>query len=490
MKPIRRTLLLILTAAAAISVGMPRPEAAAPLSHDTHEFLRKFGKLSKRQVEELTAQIEQGPRDLAAQRAAARREGIPLKPSELQAPLPPTDRNAAPVYRQLAELLQEKPLDVGTDAIRGSLGVHVAHPAEAVDRVQKLLTERQDVMALIHEAVTKPACVFQRDWSRGTLMEFHEFAPIREAARLLKAESYFLAREGRYQEAIEKQTLGFRVAQHTAVEPFLIAQLVGLACESIAFSGLENTLCMAGPDAGVAEAARQAVAAHRLAPRLSRALKGELVLFSATLGAMRNGSYYAALEEMRKDAAESPAAPGLIEEDVRKMTPRQRQVRSQWLDALEARFIGEMRALIARCDQPYPTFKPFIQRLQDRERQPSWNPLVQQSQMMSSVYAQANGRFAQSRAREEVLLAGAAALAYKAQHGMFPDRLEAALPQPPTDPLTGKPLHYRREPEGFVVYSVGEDGSFDGGKPGDRRNNRQAYFRYPATPLPPLSPEG
>lgn len=55
--------------------------------------------------------IETGTRDLARQRAAAQREGIPLTPKEFQRPSPPPELDAAPIYEQLTRLLKEKPLD-------------------------------------------------------------------------------------------------------------------------------------------------------------------------------------------------------------------------------------------------------------------------------------------------------------------------------------------------------------------------------------------
>ena len=33
----------------------------------------------------------------------------------------------------------------------------------------------------------------------------------------------------------------------------------------------------------------------------------------------------------------------------------------------------------------------------------------------------------------------------------------------PVDPFTGKPLEYRREGDGFLIYSAGPDGRDDGG---------------------------
>jgi hypothetical protein len=87
-------------------------------------------------------------------------------------------------------------------------------------------------------------------------------------------------------------------------------------------------------------------------------------------------------------------------------------------------------------------------------------------------------------ARGEVVLAAAELLAYKARHGAFPQHMEQALPEPPPDPFTNCPLRYRREGDGFVVYSVGPKGDFDGRWPDGEKPKDQAFFRYPAPPLP------
>src|SRR5207244_1431542 len=89
------------------------------------------------------------------------------------------------------------------------------------------------------------------------------------------------------------------------------------------------------------------------------------------------------------------------------------------------------------------------------------------------------------QARGAVLSAAAALLVYKARHGAFPDRMEGALAELPLDPFAGRPLRYRREGEGFVVYSVGPTGNFDGGRPDGEKPKDQAFFRYPAPPPPP-----
>jgi hypothetical protein len=143
-----------------------------------------------------------------------------------------------------------------------------------------------------------------------------------------------------------------------------------------------------------------------------------------------------------------------------------------------------MRRLIAACERPYVADKLFLKRLPTLDDTEPRNP-VQQLAAPGLVTGGMITHAVQTRAQEEAIIAGAALLAYKGRHGTFPDRLEDAASTPMRDPFSTGPLQYRREGAGFVVYSVGSDGNFDGGKPGAPRDRHQAYFRYPATPLPP-----
>ena len=85
-----------------------------------------------------------------------------------------------------------------------------------------------------------------------------------------------------------------------------------------------------------------------------------------------------------------------------------------------------------------------------------------------------------TRAREAVTLAAAAVLAAKAQTGAF----SATLPPHFSDPFTDKPLGCRLEGAGFVLYSAGPTGTFDGGEPGEKISAQESVFRYPAAPMP------
>jgi len=284
-------ILLLATGILAPSLGCSRQAAPnADTSRDILLFLSHYGKFSPAEAKEIARQMERGPHDLAVQLAAARREGILLKVTALQPALPSPERNAAPIYTRLMHLLKAKHLDPATDKVRGSLGVRVTHSPKEVAAVRRVLSERKDVMRLVHEAANKPACIFRRDWTRGILMVYPENATMREAARLLSAESYFLTQEGRYREAVANQARIFRVAQHPTSDPVAISQLVGMACDSIALAGFENILSVVGPNPEVAEAVRTTVATRRPRFRLRRTLEGEIATYSTGMNGLRRGS--------------------------------------------------------------------------------------------------------------------------------------------------------------------------------------------------------
>lgn len=81
------------------------------------------------------------------------------------------------------------------------------------------------------------------------------------------------------------------------------------------------------------------------------------------------------------------------------------------------------------------------------------------------------------RARRDALIAASHVMEHRVRTGAWPAHLTDAMPDPPPDPFIGKPLGYRREGKGFVIFSVGEDGTF-AAKPGQPEKG-QSFFRYP-----------
>jgi hypothetical protein len=69
-------------------------------------------------------------------------------------------------------------------------------------------------------------------------------------------------------------------------------------------------------------------------------------------------------------------------------------------------------------------------------------------------------------ARLELLRIGAALALFRAEHGSYPDKLEALvptiIPKLPADFFNAKPYAYKRIGEGYLLYSFGPNGADDG----------------------------
>jgi hypothetical protein len=75
-----------------------------------------------------------------------------------------------------------------------------------------------------------------------------------------------------------------------------------------------------------------------------------------------------------------------------------------------------------------------------------------------------------SEAWRKVAIVAIALKRYELRHGTLPKNLNALVPEflaeIPSDPMDGKPLRYRLNPDGtFLLYSIGRDGVDDGGDP-------------------------
>jgi hypothetical protein len=428
--------------------------------------------------------IAAGPANLAREEAAARQEGIPLSAAQLQKPLPPPSQNAAPLYVTLTKLLHDKPLGLPKYA-EGMDAFHTYTP-EQIAAVRRTLAARQDVMTLVHQAADRPRCVFVRDWSQGIALEFPEYQHQREAARLLRTESYLLARDGRYQEAVANQARGFRVADQAAADHTLISYLVGIASQASAFGGMQGILAQAGPNAAVDANIKKTVAAAYMRLSLRSAIVGDTGLGCASL---------AKVHQYEKYGIEVALKTGFPDDDAHQSRPlptsqvstAERERLHNLIDAWQADYLSEMLPLIRASDAPRvarsavfaATYKPRNKEADSTA--PLTDPMHWVPRLLVPNLSNIDQNDTRISAREAVTLAASAILTQKAEAGAYPDNLPPGF----TDPFTDKPLGYRREGGGFVVYSAGPTGHFDGGKPGQKTPGQESLFRYPVIPVPP-----
>jgi hypothetical protein len=150
---------------------------------------------------------------------------------------------------------------------------------------------------------------------------------------------------------------------------------------------------------------------------------------------------------------------------------------NMFIDVNGSLLLKRARKQIAVADLPYQESAPVFRTVQtefDQDKDPQYLLTL----IFFQVYPQNADKRAYQQATAEITRAAAAALAWKDRKGSFPSTLETALSPVPHDPFDGKPLRYRLEGKGFVVYSVGATGQFAGGTP-DEAPGKEAVFRYP-----------
>ena len=306
-------------------------------------------------------------------------------------------------------------------------------------------------------------------------MLFPELAGMREDARELETESFLLARQGKYSDAITNQALGFRVAQQAAADPTLINYLVGVAIDAITLAGMRNILYEAGPNADIDNRVRQAITTNAPALSLKYALAGETVISLTIIDQLRKA------DPSQLAEAFTPNASAKVE--VQPLTPDQSQFVSNLLSAWGARYLSEMLPLISAADSPGAARRAVF--TAQAASEPANDPVSTLDSIVMPNFSGSSDKADLLVAQAQVTMAAAAILAGKAKTGVFP----AVLPSDFPDPFSGKPLGYRREGPGFVVYSVGPGGTFDGGHVGDKPPANQATFGYPAPEPIPVQPD-
>jgi hypothetical protein len=398
------------------------------------------------------------PGSYAQEIAAAKREGIPIGPKALQAPLPLAEQNAAPLYTQMILLLKTKPLSQGDkDAIDAMAGRTMPSAAQWT-QARLALQHRPDLLRLAHQIAARPKCVFVRNWKAPEYVPFPEFAQMREAFQLLNAESLLLAQAGKPLDAVRNAALGFRIAHQADGENLLIAYLTGVFRDAITLSGMEKILTMAGNDPAVADAVQKEIEKAWTPPDMIHSLRSEA------------GGQVGDVEMLRK------AGPAALDPSTAHMNP---QAWNAFLNDNGAFMLHHMRQGINVAKRPYPEADAYLHSL-DADNQGPMTPML--ARIMLPQIEEVAAVNARIQAQVDTVRAATAVLKWKAQHGAFPVTLAQALMPVPTDPFDGKPLRYRQEGSGFVIYSVGENGTFDGGTPDKKPAFQDVVFRYPLLP--------
>ncbi|HEX5322358.1 MAG TPA: hypothetical protein VFW40_01130 [Capsulimonadaceae bacterium] len=414
------------------------------------------------------ADIQAQAKAYPAELAKARRLGLPLSLQALNSALPQAKTNAALVYQRLGHLLRAYPLSSKELALEG-LSTSPMPTEKALGFARQALVHRARYLKMIHEAAALPNCVFTHDWSAKDPENIYvpEMGTLREASLLLTGQSVLMSKSGQTLAAVKNEAVGFRLADQIAGERILAAYEVACDVDNITLTGLQKILYISHGDPQIALAVQEAIAQQWHPHSLAVALKSEVAFQQAMVSFARAEGPQPFYDTL------APAISSYGFQNEKSGSPAWNKL----MDANAAVLLQETTQAIGVADMPFSTARSAIKAVVADSMRHSASRIF--SAYLVPDLADDVSLRAQAQARAEITSAAAAVLAWKATHGSFPDALIDAMPAAPQDPFTGGALRYKNEGQGFVLYSAGPSGTFNGGSPQSEPAMSESVFRYP-----------
>jgi hypothetical protein len=378
---------------------------------------------------------------LARRLVDLRQAGDPIQLADLaRDPIPP-EKNADVFLRRAADDLDAIQKELLAIYPKSGYPPETVAPADQ-ERVEKIFAAYPQVMPLLEQAADCPDNDPQLDCSLPTtrFLEIYYNRPDKHRLlnRVMLARSAFLLSKGRPADALSTQLLTLRLTRQWRREPLMIGYLVTVACELGAMQGV-NRVLQAGP----------------VSPSARQALDAELVLHDTMDG------YNWALRSERAFSLS---------------TLREYRVTVFWL----TRYFGNdaMLRLVDLYDQFLEKgSRPYAKVVSEQSAatRPSFsfqNPLRNLVTLLEPSLAAIRDPVERTRAMSRSLrVLNAIQARVPAGSDQAPKLTDLGLPEPATiDPYNGEPLHVKKLPEGWMVYSVGTNLVDDGGIP-DYKND-------------------
>jgi hypothetical protein len=344
---------------------------------------------------------------------------------------------------------------------------------------QQYLQQHHAELALIKQAAALPACGFVRNWQPVILAAtpYRELIAMRQGARLLSIECQILALQGKYEEAASLLATGFRMARHAGSEPFYMAYLVRQSIEASMLSTVWRLLYLSGGDPQVAARVRRTVDQEWKPTPLAR------IVAARAVQDVDMAEFFRASDrrEMEKWLRGDESSGSSIFSAMQKMDD------ATWRKTFsenEAVILNRGRRTAEVVEKPYWKALPTLQQVH-REFEGDQDERHRLAQSLTSDPTGIAWKRPWMESMVLVVRCAAAVLEWKGKHGGYPVSLEQAMKSAPLDPFDGKPLRYRREGKGFVIFSVGKDGAFGGGSPTVPPKAGEIVFRFPHPAYPP-----
>jgi len=398
-------------------------------------------------------------KEVDEQLAALNSKGIITSPYEMQYNYAtrPISANAAPVLKQAfdayqayedkLQMVEPNPIDnlplLGINDIQFPKPYEPL-PAQMRQEIEKHLSDLSQYMQLLHQAGKIRECKYDLELTKGFQMLLPHLSPLRTAIRMLVLEAWIYIEDQKIDEALESIQAAVVLADTLHEEPVLISHLVRIACHKILIQyGIDRLLLR-----------QQLSSEHlqKLAKILERRPGSPLV--KGYYGELANG--IDAFEMLRNRERIKELDPSLSGND-------------GWLyywsglwhkDLMY--YITVMSLYTKILENPPEKWEQLHRTMQC--------PDLSQAYLFSSMVLPALGSIylkeLDGLTQYSMVQTAIAVERFKNDYGKLPENLQQLVPQyiaqVPIDFLDTatqiNPIKYRIVQNGYLVYSVGEDG--------------------------------
>ncbi len=394
--------------------------------------------------------------------AALRQAEVPVDLTEMAPPAVSEGRNAAPLYGEAL-----KRLDVLTKKQVERIGC-LGRKLEPLDEnelidARGLLAETEASVDELMRGAERPACRYDVDYSADPLrMRLPHLNKLRLGVALLRVAAEVDAADGRTDESFAHTSAALRVARSVREEPMLVSMLVDLAGSASALRELEIELGREEPSDAALAAADRAIGPAMTRERFMRAIRAErcggiavmrLVMDDPnSLARYARGGETGAAFRFWVSVGVTVAEPYILHDGL------------AYLDIMD-----RMEGLAAEPFRWGAAEWRIVNRDSNDQALRHWiaHPFLR-VEMPSLPRAMQVFDYGVTRAREARI--AVALRRWRLAHGSYPDSLDdlaALMPEPPTDPFSGRAFHYRRDGAGFLIFSIGPNARDDSGENAD-----------------------
>ncbi len=264
-------------------------------------------------------------------------------------------------------------------------------------------------------------------------------------------DAYLLAQEDRCDEAIENCRAILNIGRAIGDDRFVLSHLIRIGHQTTATEVAERVFAQGTPEKKSLSELQLLVAREIIESKWTGPLRGELAGWHHLFEQIRNGTlertYLRDLTRLRRSETMLERAEDHIASGMMKYAP------------------NCLRALSRRIEISKLPLHEQRTKLRELEETTRRNPIY--SGLVSDCSSVLEAELI-SQALLRATLVALACERYRVEYDRWPETLdtlvaEKLLPSLPIDPVDGKPLRYRRNAEGIVIYSIGLDEKDDKG---------------------------